>query len=243
MIRQEGGATVLRDAVRSPLLPGTAVFAGDVVETAASSRVTLRFEDDSTLTAGPSSRVAVSEYAVSSGRQADRRAVLAAGRDRPGAVQQAGFGSFAVQTEDAVASARSTEWTVEILPASTAVLGIEGAVEVTGRRDGCVGHDQTRPGDRRGSGRAAPTPPVTWGAATGRADAPSRRACRALKQRSSMRMPGRWLLLALALPLVLALLRLTDAEPAPLQDLEAQTLTLRYRLRGPLEPSAPWRWS
>lgn len=50
-------------------------------------------------------------------------------------------------------------------------------------------------------------------------------------------MPGRWLLLALVVPLVLALLRLTDAEPAPLQDLEAQTLTLRYRLRGPLEPS------
>ena len=52
-----------------------------------------------------------------------------------------------------------------------------------------------------------------------------------------MRMPGRWLLLALAIPLILAALRLTDAEPAPLQDLEAQTLTLRYRLRGPLEPS------
>ena len=50
-------------------------------------------------------------------------------------------------------------------------------------------------------------------------------------------MPGRWLLLALAIPLILAALRLTDAEPAPLQDLEAQTLTLRYRLRGPLEPS------
>jgi adenylate cyclase len=52
-----------------------------------------------------------------------------------------------------------------------------------------------------------------------------------------MRIPGRWLLLALAIPLILAALRLTDAEPAPLQDLEAQTLTLRYQLRGPLEPS------
>jgi CHASE2 domain-containing sensor protein len=52
-----------------------------------------------------------------------------------------------------------------------------------------------------------------------------------------MRMPGRWLLLTLALPLILAALRLTDAEPPPLQDLETQTLTLRYRLRGPLKPS------
>jgi adenylate cyclase len=52
-----------------------------------------------------------------------------------------------------------------------------------------------------------------------------------------MRMPGRWLLLALALPLILTALRLTDAEPAPLQEFEAQTLTLRYRLRGALAPS------
>jgi adenylate cyclase len=50
-------------------------------------------------------------------------------------------------------------------------------------------------------------------------------------------MPGRWLLLALALPLILTALRLTDAEPAPLQEFEAQTLTLRYRLRGALAPS------
>lgn len=167
VIRQEGGASVLRDAVRSPLLPGTAVFAGDVVETAASSRVTLRFEDDSTLTAGPDSRVAVSEYAVApSGGRASALFTLLTGIVRA-AVQQAGFGVFAVQTEDAVASARSTEWTVEILPASTAVLGIEGAVQVTGRRTaGVPGASVTiNPGQGTDvAPGAAPTAPVTWGA-------------------------------------------------------------------------------
>jgi ferric-dicitrate binding protein FerR (iron transport regulator) len=164
VIRQEGGASVLRDAVRSPLLPGTAVFAGDVVETAVSSRVTLRFEDDSTLTAGPSSRVAVSEYVVApAGGRTSALLTLLAGIVRT-AVQQAGFGSFAVQTEDAVASARSTEWTVEILPASTAVLGIEGAVEVTGRRTGASVTINPGQGTDVAPGAAAPTPPVTWGA-------------------------------------------------------------------------------
>jgi ferric-dicitrate binding protein FerR (iron transport regulator) len=164
VIRQEGGASVLRDAVRSPLLPGTAVFAGDVVETAVSSRVTLRFEDDSTLTAGPSSRVAVSEYVVTpAGGRTSALLTLLAGIVRT-AVQQAGFGSFAVQTEDAVASARSTEWTVEILPASTAVLGIEGAVEVAGRRTGASVTINPGQGTDVAPGSAAPTPPVTWGA-------------------------------------------------------------------------------
>ena len=72
------------------------------------------------------------------------------------------FGSFAVQTEDAVASARSTEWTVEILPTSTAVLGIEGAVEVTGRRTGAS--VTLNPGQGTDvAPSASPTTPVTWG--------------------------------------------------------------------------------
>jgi ferric-dicitrate binding protein FerR (iron transport regulator) len=162
VIRQEGGATVLRDAVRSPLLPGTVVFAGDVVETTASSRVTVRFDDDSTLTAGPDSRVAVSQYAITpAGGQSGALFTLLAGIVRA-AVHHAGFGSFAVQTEDAVASARSTEWTVEILPATTAVLGIEGTVEVTGRRTGASVLLNPGQGTDVAPG-ASPTVPITWG--------------------------------------------------------------------------------
>jgi hypothetical protein len=161
VIRQEGGASVLRDAVRSPLLPGTAVFAGDVVETAVSSRVTLRFEDDSTLTAGPESRVAVSQYAVSpEGNRIGALFSLLAGIVRT-AVQQAGLGSFAIQTEAAVASARSTEWTVEILPASTAILGLAGTVEVTARATGASVTLASGQGTDVAPGGGL-TPPVTW---------------------------------------------------------------------------------
>ncbi|EWY42326.1 hypothetical protein N825_19080 [Skermanella stibiiresistens SB22] len=45
------------------------------------------------------------------------------------------------------------------------------------------------------------------------------------------------ILAALAAPLILAGLRLADAEPAVLGELESQSLTLRYQLRGPLKPS------
>jgi ferric-dicitrate binding protein FerR (iron transport regulator) len=134
-----------------------------VVETASSSRVTLRFEDDGTLTAGPDSRVALSQYATTSaGGRTGAIFSLLAGIVRA-AVQHAGFGGFSIQTEDAVASARSTEWTVEILPTSTAVLGLEGAVEVTGRRTG--GSVTLTPGQGTDVRPAAdPTTPITWGA-------------------------------------------------------------------------------
>jgi hypothetical protein len=162
VIRQEGSAAVLRDAVRSPLLPGTAVFAGDVVETAAASRVTLRFEDDSTLTAGPESRVAVSQYAVS--REGNRIGALFSllGGIVRTTVQQAGLGSFAVQTEAAVASARSTEWTVEILPTGTAVLALAGTVDVTGRATGAAVTITSGQGTDVAPG-GSPTPAKTWG--------------------------------------------------------------------------------
>jgi ferric-dicitrate binding protein FerR (iron transport regulator) len=161
VIRQEGSAAVLRDALRSPLLPGTAVFAGDVIETAAASRVTLRFDDDSTLTAGPESRVAVSQYAVSpEGNRIGALFSLLAGIVRT-AVQQAGLGSFAIQTEAAVASARSTEWTVEILPTSTAVLGLAGTVEVTARATGASVTLTSGQGTDVAPGGGL-TPPVTW---------------------------------------------------------------------------------
>ena len=162
VIRQEGSAAVLRDALRSPLLPGTAVFAGDVVETAAASRVTLRFEDDSTLTAGPESRVAVSQYAVSrEGNRIGALFSLLSGIVRA-AVQQAGLGSFAVQTEAAVASARSTEWTVEIAPTGTAVLALTGAVDVTGRATGAAVTITSGQGTDVAPG-GSPTPAKTWG--------------------------------------------------------------------------------
>lgn len=48
---------------------------------------------------------------------------------------------------------------------------------------------------------------------------------------------GHWLLAALAVPLVLTGLRLAEAEPGWLGELEGRSLTLRYGLRGPLEPS------
>jgi len=164
VVRQEGAGIVVRDAIRSPMLLGTAVFASDVIETGAASRITIQFSDNSTLGLGPESRVAISSYEVASGGSRTAAVFsLLVGIVRA-AVHDIGMGGFSVRTDVAVASARSTEWTVEILPTGTAVLGLDGTVEVASLANGAsvvlipgTGTDVTH------SAIPAPTQPVPWG--------------------------------------------------------------------------------
>lgn len=163
VVRQEGSTVILRDDIRSPLLIGTSVFTSDVIETGFSSRVTVLFGDGSSLSAGPESRVQVSDYTIDpQGGRTSALFSMLSGIVRA-MVRQAGLGSFAVQTDTAVASARSTEWTAEITPAGTAVLGLEGVVEVRSRSTGAAVTLAPFEGTDVASGRD-PTPPVTWGA-------------------------------------------------------------------------------
>ncbi|WP_192498962.1 FecR family protein [Skermanella pratensis] len=163
VVRQEGSTAILRDDIRSPLLIGTSVFTADVIETGFASRVTVLFSDGSSLSAGPESRVQVSDYTIDAqGRRTSALFSMLSGIVRA-VVRQTGFGSFAVQTDTAVASARSTEWTAEITPAATAVLGLEGVVEVRSRSTGTAVTLAPSQGTDVAAGRD-PTPPVTWGA-------------------------------------------------------------------------------
>jgi hypothetical protein len=164
VIRQEGDGSVLRDRIRSSLLVGSAVFTDDVIETGAATRLTVQFADGSTLSAGPESRVVVAAYKVdATGARSSAIFSLLAGIVRA-VVQKARLGEFAVQTDTTVASARSTEWTAEVTPAGTAVLGLDGVVEVRSRATG-ASVDLTRlQGSDVAPGRD-PTPPVTWGSA------------------------------------------------------------------------------
>lgn len=162
VVRQEGSTAILRNDIRSPLLIGTSVFAADVIETGFASRVTVQFSDGSNLSAGPESRVQVSDYTVDpqGGRTSALFSVLS-GIVRA-VVRQSGMGGFAIQTDTAVASARSTEWTAEITPGGTAVLGLEGVVEVRSRSTGAAVTLAPSQGTDVAAGRD-PTPPVTWG--------------------------------------------------------------------------------
>lgn len=158
---QTGAATVLRNRVPAPLIVGAPVFRADHVTTGAETRLTIEFTDGSSVVLGPGCALSIEEFTTDpkGGRLS---AVLSLLRGIVRAiVNPAQAGGFEVRTETAIASARSTDWTVEVAPGTTAVLVLDGTVAVAGRAGGEV---VLEPGE--GTDVAAgqpPTPPVRWG--------------------------------------------------------------------------------
>lgn len=122
-----GQADAITDEVRRPLAPLAQVALQDRIETAESGLVTLVCPDDLRITVGPSSVVVlvdVDQGATGWG------ATLSTGIARF-ARPLFGGARFEVRTPTAVASVRSTVWTVEATAEATAVFVREGQVVVT----------------------------------------------------------------------------------------------------------------
>lgn len=122
-----GQAEAITDEVRRPLAPLAQVALQDRIETAESGLVTLVCPDDLRITVGPSSVVVlvdVDQGATGWG------ATLSTGIARF-ARPLFGGARFEVRTPTAVASVRSTVWTVEATAEATAVFVREGQVVVT----------------------------------------------------------------------------------------------------------------
>lgn len=159
----EGPVTVLRDGRREAMAEGGAVYIEDRIVTSGLARLRLEFADGSVLAIGPGTVVEVSDYAVSDRGVLDATLDLVIGilraavpGDRPG-------GDFDVTTQAAVASVRSTEWTVEVgEDPHTAVFVVEGTVAVAGTAGGEVVLEAGEGTDVDLG--APPTEPVEWGA-------------------------------------------------------------------------------
>lgn len=158
---QTGAATVLRNRVPAPLIVGAPIFRADHVTTEADTRLTIEFTDGSSVVLGPGCALSIDEFTTDpKGGRLSAALTLLQGIVRA-VVNPAQAGGFEVRTETAIASARSTDWTVEVAPGTTAVLVLDGTVAVAGRAGGEV---VLEPGE--GTDVAAgqpPTPPVRWG--------------------------------------------------------------------------------
>lgn len=158
---QTGVATVLRDRVPAPLIVGAPIFQADHVTTEADTRLTIEFADGSSVVLGPDCALSIDEFTTDlKGGRLSAALTLLQGIVRA-IVNPAQAGGFEVRTETAIASARSTDWTVEVAPGTTAVLALDGTVAVAGRAGGEV---LLEPGE--GTDVAAgqpPTPPTRWG--------------------------------------------------------------------------------
>jgi hypothetical protein len=159
----QGAVTVLRGGGQLVLEPGASVFRGDRIVTSGRGQVRLEFVDGSVLAVGPGTVVEVSEYAASEAGTLDATLTLFLGILRATVSSDAAAADFDVRTQAAVASVRSTEWTVEVgEDPHTAVFVIEGAVLVEAVAGGEVLLEAGEGTDVDLGGQ--PSGPVEWGA-------------------------------------------------------------------------------
>ncbi|MDD3581845.1 MAG: FecR family protein [Desulfobacca sp.] len=106
---------------------------GDVIRTKSVSKAQVKFLDDSLLTIGPSSRVAIEEYLLDMQKK-ERRAVLQVFQGLIHAVVNQIFKTdppdFVLKTHTAVIGVRGTEWYAQLIPAATDVYNKMGETEV-----------------------------------------------------------------------------------------------------------------
>ncbi|NBC32803.1 MAG: hypothetical protein GVY13_09035 [Alphaproteobacteria bacterium] len=133
IVHEEGSVLVLREVGASVLATGAPVYAGDRIATGAGARARVDLTDGSSLAIGPGSLVVVSDYRPAETGPLEATVSLFLGIIRAAvAPAVAAEGRFDVETQAAVASARSTRFVVAVEDGGghAAVFVIAGRVAV-----------------------------------------------------------------------------------------------------------------
>lgn len=163
VVQQRGGVTVLRDPGPEALRIGAPVYPGDRIITGPRSRIRIELSDGSALAIGADSDVALSEQISDAAGNPIRNAVtLLYGIVRATVLKVGPRRTFDIETQSAIASARSTDWLVEAGADRSAVFVVDGAVSVTARAGGSVLLTAGQGTDVIAS--APPTEPRAWSA-------------------------------------------------------------------------------
>jgi ferric-dicitrate binding protein FerR (iron transport regulator) len=163
VIAREGAGVALRAGETITLGPGAAIFLTDAVRTGDDGKLRIECFNGLTIIVGPASEIRIERYV--GGRMGGMAAAIRLLRGIVRLVGEAvaGPSDVAVETDQAIAAVRSTDWLVEAEPATTGIFVARGAVEVMSKAGGSV---MLEPGEgtdiREG---AAPTPPRQWGEA------------------------------------------------------------------------------
>ena len=161
VVQQAGSVTVLRGAEPAVLRLGAPIFQGDRVITGAQSRIRIELTDRSVLAIGAETDIALTEQVSDAGGNPISNAVsLLYGIVRATVLSVGPRQSFDIETQSAIASARSTDWLVEAGPDGSAVFVVDGEVSVTARAGGSVLLTPGLGTDVIGS--APPTAPMAW---------------------------------------------------------------------------------
>lgn len=145
------------------LSAGAPLFEGDVVHTGHASRVALRLADGSTLQLGNDTDLELS-WVLADTSSGIREMALAIPRGIVRTIVDAIFPRSAVrlETSTAITSVRGTDWIAEAQPETSAVVVLDGQVEVESASVPAAVLLGPGEGTDVAAG-APPTPPATWG--------------------------------------------------------------------------------
>jgi hypothetical protein len=133
----EGKATVLREGrfAPEPLANQQAIFQEDLIQTDVASKVKITLIDATVISLGEQSRLELKEFVYSSPQQTlTARLGIAAGIFRAIVKKLIPQSSFEVTTPTAVAAIRGTDFMGEVMPASTAMVVLEGTLVISNVR-------------------------------------------------------------------------------------------------------------
>src|SRR5579883_2348572 len=112
-----GQAFIVRDGVRTPASLGDGVLEKDVIETAADGAIGITFIDNTVISAGPNSQIALDEYHFDSGNfQGGMLANMRRGTLTvvSGDIPRTGPGAMKIRTPTAILGVRGTTFAVQV---------------------------------------------------------------------------------------------------------------------------------
>jgi hypothetical protein len=166
VVRLQGSAVAMQDAVPRPLKVGDKVQRGDVISTGKGSRIEMKMLDDAIMTLGERTVFVVIDY-VPKGPQptATLRLLEGAFNAVSGEMMKVASARFTVETEAATIGIRGTTFWGGKLDGVFEVALLDGRQIVVENKAGRVVIDRVGDGTAIRAADAAPTPPTAWPAA------------------------------------------------------------------------------
>ena len=166
VVRLQGSAVAMQDAVPRPLKEGAKVLRGDVISTGKASRLEMKMLDDAVMTLGERTVFVVIDY-VPKGAQpfAAMRLLEGAFSAVSGDMMKTASAKFTVETETATIGIRGTTFWGGKLDGVFEVALLDGRQIVVENKAGRVVIDKVGDGTLIRAADSAPTPPAAWPAA------------------------------------------------------------------------------
>ena len=165
VVRLQGSAVAMQDALPRPLKVGDKVLRGDVISTGRNSRLEMKMLDDAVMTLGERSAFVVIDY-VTKGAEPNAavRILEGAFSAASGEIMKVAGARFTVETQTATIGIRGTTFWGGAIDGSFGVALLDGKSIVVENKAGRVVIDKVGEGTAIRAADQAPSKPSAWSA-------------------------------------------------------------------------------